>query len=165
MINYRMKLISLLVLFILFSCNNVNSQNIKIDESNESNIVDSVKLSLSSDYYLVINKYQKDSQRINFFESVINELQKEKMYVQILYDKKNIIINLEIGENANLYEDYYLSKKIPIIIEKIIRTTIDKTNPMIKSECEKILNIPLSSDSRYKKVSNDTMKCNDIIQN
>ncbi|GEM_PF-2303199 len=33
------------------------------------------------------------------------------MYVQILYDKKNIIINLEIGENANLYEDYYLSKK------------------------------------------------------
>jgi hypothetical protein len=143
----------------------VNSQNIKVSKLNEEIKTDTIQISISEDYELIIKKSVNESEKSQFFEPIIEDLEKEKTLAQIIYDKKNIIINLEIGNNGTIYEDFYLSKHNPITIEKVVRTTINKTNPIQKTVCEKILNKPIFSSSRYEKLDNSDMKCYNSIQN
>ncbi|WP_139164632.1 hypothetical protein [Chryseobacterium taeanense] len=120
--------------------------------------LDTIAININKDYDLEILSRPK-KEIVNFFQPIKNQLISESSYAQVLYDKKNIVINIEIGDNANQYEDIYLSKTYPIILEKIIRTTIDKKEYTEKLECEEIINEKVSEKTRYRKINNDKKKC------
>ena len=149
--NYRSMKNIIISLFIIFlSCKKTSEVNLKtISQQHTSNPKDTTIIEIDNNYKLKINnKVIKES--LDFFQTIKNKLINEDIYAQILYDKKNIIINLEIGKNADVYEDIFLSKKEPLIIERIVRTTIVKTNEFPeKTECKKIINKPFLPTSRY----------------
>ena len=137
-----------------------NNVNQKIENNVISNPHDSIIVNITSDYNLELLNGSGYHQNFNFFQPIKENLIIEKYYTQIIYDKKNIIINTEIGENADIYEDYYLSKSIPVKIEKIIRTTINKNSPNVeKLLCTEIVNEILSSSSKYRPLNNKLKKC------
>ena len=153
--NYKtMKNIIFSLLIILStSCKKTAEVNLKtVSQQPISNNVtfskDTTIIEIDDNYKLKINNNELN-ESVDFFQPIKNKLINEEIYAQILYDKKNIIINLEIGKNADVYEDIFLSKKEPLIIEKMVRTTIIKKNVPEKMECKKIINKPFSSTSRY----------------
>lgn len=152
-----MKKIFFISIFSLFlNCKKEDSLIIEKKQLSKEIIKDTIKINIDSNYNLEISKDKK----INFFAPIKDKLKNEEIYPQIIYDKKNIIINLEIGENANLFEDIYISKSLPIRIEKIIRTTITKTSPYPeKLECEEIFNEVLTPNSRYLKINDNNKDC------
>ncbi len=132
--NYRTikNTIFYLLIILLISCKKTSEVNLKtVTQQQISNNVtfskDTTIIEIDNNYNLKINN-NGPNESIDFFQPIKNNLINEDIYAQILYDKKNIIINLEIGKNADVYEDIFLSKKEPLIIEKIIRTTIIKNN-------------------------------------
>ncbi|MEC5172778.1 hypothetical protein [Chryseobacterium nepalense] len=134
-----------------------NQKNSK--QKNLKNIADTLRIDISSDYKLQI-KENRLSKEIDFFQPIKDKLLNGEIYAQVLYETNNIVINLEIDENANIYEDIYLSKKEPVMIEKIIRTTIIKTNNFPKKIiCEQKINQPLLS-SIYKSIEEKHKNCN-----
>lgn len=156
---------SYIFLSIIFLFTNCKKENIKVSNSQQSSVKvnnykkpDTIAININNDYDLeIIGPSQKEI--FNFFQPIKSQLINESSYAQILYNKKNIVINIEVGNNANQYEDIYLSKTYPIILEKIIRTTIDKKDHPEKLECQEIINEKLSKKTRYRKINDDKKKC------
>jgi len=149
-----------LLIILSTSCKKTAEVNLKtVSQQPISNNVtfskDTTIIEIDDNYKLKINNNGLN-ESVDFFQPIKDKLINEEIYAQILYDKKNIIINLEIGKNADVYEDIFLSKKEPLIIEKIIRTTIIKKNFPEKMECKKIINKSFLPTSRYK--INEKMK-------
>ncbi|RRJ87374.1 hypothetical protein EG240_15225 [Paenimyroides tangerinum] len=151
----------LFFLTLLLCCEKSIENNIESEtQSKVKN--DTLELVITDDYLLKINKKNKQINSIDFFRPIKHELIDEKIYAQILYEKKNIIINLEIGENANYYEDIYLTKVEPIKIEKMVATSIIKTSEFLqKIECIEVINEPILS-SYYRTLNSKEKKCTKI---
>lgn len=168
--NYSLKNLIFIVLLIFSSCkkdisplfksNNSEQKEINnIQKENFKNITDTIRVDITDDYKLKIIKENGYQEEIDFFQPIKDKLINEEIYVQILYEKNNIVINLELGENADVYEDIFLSKKDPIIIKQIIRTTINKTNNVPKKiVCEEKINQPFLF-SKYKVIDEKLKKC------
>lgn len=156
---------NLIFLSIIFLFTNCKKESFKVSNSKHSSVkinnhkkLDTIAININNDYDLEIISPPK-KEIINFFQPIKNQLMNESSYVQILYNKKNIVINIEVGDNADLYEDIYLSKTKPIIIEKIIRTTIDKKENVDKLECQEIIGEKLSENTRYREIDDHNKKC------
>ncbi|MCW3161464.1 hypothetical protein [Chryseobacterium oryctis] len=158
--NYNIRILQFILLLAsltLFSCKK------KFSLSTNDSIIqkhDTIIINISDKYFLNIN----NSEIIDFFQPIKNKLINEEIYAQVLYEKDNIILNLEIGNNANYYEDIYISKSPPLIIEKIVSTTIIKnTSTPEKLECIEIINEPLNNTSKYKPSKSKDKKCEQTI--
>ncbi|MFC6269749.1 hypothetical protein [Frigoriflavimonas asaccharolytica] len=167
MINY--KYCFLIIVITLGGCEKTSSASYHVNQKLEKKVIsnpsDSVIVNITNNYNLEILNGSKYHQNFDFFQPIKNDLIKEKYYTQIIYDRNNIIINTEIGENANIYEDYYLSKSIPIKIDKIVRTTINKNSSEVeKLMCSEIVNEILSSSTKYRPLNNKLKKCVKTLQ-
>ncbi|WP_426476709.1 hypothetical protein ACP3T3_15435 [Chryseobacterium sp. CBSDS_008] len=158
--NYNIKILQftlLLTSLTLFSCKK------KFNLSTNDSIIekhDTISISISDKYLLTIN----NNETIDFFQPIKNKLITEEIDAQVLYEKNYIILNLEIGNNANYYEDIYIYKSLPLIIEKRVSTTIIKnTSTPEKLECIEIINEPLNNTSRYKYSKSKDKKCKQTI--
>lgn len=171
MTSYKINCITLFAVLILLGCEkNVFASAGSSDlghnqkEINGTNVPkkfrDTIRIDITDDNKLKIFKNDEIPQELDFFSPIKGKLTNDDIYAQILYEKNNIIINLEIGKNADIYEDIYLSKNdIPIIIERIVRTTIIKSSAMPqKLVCEQKINKPLSS-SVYSPLDDKSKKC------
>lgn len=150
-----------IVLLIFLSCKKASKSYPKTSSQQQLSKID-IKDSLTveiDDNYLLRIDVGKKREKIDFFEPIKNKLINEIIYAQILYDKENVIINLEVGQNADIYEDLYLSKSLPITIEKIVTTTIIKNDISEKIECVEIINQPLLTDSKYKTINDKLKEC------
>lgn len=116
--NWKVNNLIFVFLVILLGCKNEPARkNVEIPmqsvffEKPSLTLNDTISINITNSYDLDIVKDNNVLKKINFFEPIKDRLENEEVYAQILYEKKNIIINLEIGENADIYEDIYLSKK------------------------------------------------------
>lgn len=154
--NYNVKIIQF-ILFLtsltVFSCKK------EVDLATKKSIIqkqDTINISISNNYFLVID----EKEHIDFFQPIKNKLIAEENYVQVLYEKDYIVLNLEIGRNADYYEDIYISKSFPLIIKKVVSTSIIKDASNIeKLECVEYINKPLNQDSRCKSLNSNDKKC------
>lgn len=163
--NYNMKNLIFILFIFLLNCKKESQK----DNFNLSHTVletnDTITIGIANDYLLIINKNKQEVEKLNYFQPILNELINENSYAQILYEKSNIIINLEIGQNADVYEDIYLSKTNPLILEKIVRTTINKiSNTTEKIVCEEKIDKPLTLNARYKTIDDNFKKCKNVSQ-
>lgn len=129
---------------ILRNKDEVLKKDISILQTNK----DSISIEITKDYKLEIYQGDRIMGQIDYFKNIQTELKKEQIYAQILYTQKYIIINIETGYNADIFEDIYLSKTVPIYILKKVRTTISKDRDIKMEICE---------DNNKEKLKNSTI--------
>lgn len=134
----------LILLGIYYSSNNISNKNMPVLQTNK----DSISVEITNDYKLEIYQGDGSVEQIDYFRNIKTELKNEHMYAQILYTQKYIIINIETGYNADIFEDIYLSKTHPIYILKKVRTTISKDRDVKLEICE---------DNNKEKLKNSTI--------
>lgn len=166
--NYRIKsIIFLLILFFISCKKNYRTiphketirQSPTLEKEKEQQKKDTISVEITQDNFLLV-KDNNQQMKIDFFSPIKEKIENEDSYVQIIYGKNNIVINIETMQNANVYEDFYLSKTFPLQIEKVKRTTIDKIgNFPTKLECVQLINKTLDSKTRYFETDKNKVKC------
>lgn len=165
--NYRIKgLILIIPLFL--SCKRkyetpphkeIIKQSLPLEKEKPENKKDTISVEITSDNFLQV-KDNNQQINIDFFSPIKEKIENEDSYAQIIYEKNNIVINIESGQNANVYEDFYLSKTFPPKIEKVKRTTIEKIGDFpTKLECVQAMNKIIESETKYFEIDKNKEKC------